>query len=298
MIDGDITKEILPLNVSTVINCAAMVKHFSAGTDIEDTNVGGVKNLIDFCMKNNSRLIQVSTMSTVSMTMNDDEPLEAGRIIGEQDLYFRQPLDNKYVRSKFLAERLILEAVAEKGLNAKIMRVGNLAARYSDGEFQINNNTNSSMGRLKIYAMLGVCPYEQLDAPMEFSPIDETAKAILTLSETPRKCVIFHPYNHNTTLSANVFRAMTDSGLAVRPVEREDFNRALNEAKNNPVKAKLLTSMLAYQDNSKHGAHVTRHNAYTMQVLYRMGYQWPVTSWDYIERFLEALCGLGFFETV
>ena len=37
------------LDVQTVINCAANVKHFSADTDIEDVNVGGVLHAIDFC---------------------------------------------------------------------------------------------------------------------------------------------------------------------------------------------------------------------------------------------------------
>ena len=296
MIDGDITKPIDRLPVSTVINCAAVVKHFSAGTEIEDVNIGGVKNLIDYCLANHARLIQVSTMSTVSMGMSDGETLAEGRMIGERDLYFKQLLENKYVRSKFLAERLVLEAVADKGLNAKIMRVGNLAARYSDGEFQINNITNSAMGRLKIYALLGVCPYEQLDVPMEFSPIDEVAKAILLLSQTPKECVIFHPYNHNAILAGNVFGEMGNLGLPVRPVERENFDAAMAKAGDDPVKAKLLTSMLAYQSGGKHVAHIPRHNSYTMQVLYRMGYHWPVTSWDYVSQFISMIKALGFFE--
>ncbi|MBR1419312.1 MAG: SDR family oxidoreductase [Synergistaceae bacterium] len=296
VIDGDVTHEIKNLKINTVINCAAVVKHFSAGTEIEDTNVGGVKNLINYCINNNLRLIQVSTMSTVSTFMDDGSVLPAGRMIGEQDLYFGQSLTNQYVHSKFLAERLILEAIAEKKLNAKIMRVGSLSARYSDGEFQINSNTNSSMGRLKIYAMLGACPYEQLDVPMEFSPIDATAKAIIKLCETPRECVLFHPYSHNNTLSADVFKAMTRCGLTIKPVECEEFNEAIRIAENDPVKARLLTSMLAYQSGGKNSVHIPRHNSYTMQVLYRMAYQWPVTTPEYLEKFINALKGLGFFD--
>lgn len=296
VVEGDITKPIPKLPVSTVINCAAVVKHFSTGTEIEDANVGGVKNLIDYCLANSVRLIQVSTMSTVSTGMSEGKSLEEGRMIGERDLYFGQLLENKYVRSKFLAERIVLEAVKEKGLSAKIMRVGNLAARYSDGEFQINNGMNSAMGRLKIYALLGVCPYEQMDVPMEFSPIDEVAKAILLLCQTPKECVIFHPYNHNAILSGNVFGEMEKLGLPVKPVEREDFDAAMAKAGDDPVKAKLLTSMLAYQSGNKRDTHIARHNTYTMQTLYRMGYRWPVTSWDYTAQFIGAIKGLGFFD--
>ena len=41
---------------------------------------------------------------------------------------------------------------------------------------------------------------------------------------------------------------------------------------------------------------VAKSNAYTMQVLYRMGFMWPVTSFDYMKRFINALRGLGFFD--
>jgi hypothetical protein len=35
---------------------------------------------------------------------------------------------------------------------------------------------------------------------------------------------------------------------------------------------------------------------YTLQVLYRLGLAWPVTSWDYLRQFMQALNGLGFFD--
>ena len=35
---------------------------------------------------------------------------------------------------------------------------------------------------------------------------------------------------------------------------------------------------------------------YTLQVLYRLGIAWPVTSWDYLQRFMRALNGLGYFD--
>ena len=43
---------------------------------------------------------------------------------------------NAYVHTKYLAEKFILQKVADQGLDAKIMRVGNLMSREEDGEFQ------------------------------------------------------------------------------------------------------------------------------------------------------------------
>lgn len=299
VVEGDVTTE-LPigddLRIDTVINCAAVVKHFSSGTEIEDVNVGGVENLVKFCLARDIPLVQISTGSTMRC------PLKPGAtIVGkatERQLYIGQDLENKYVRSKFLAERVVLDAVATRGLAAKIMRVGNLAPRTADGEFQINYGTNAAMGRLKSFSILGCAPYDQLDATMEFSPIDETARAILLLAQTPESCVVFHSFNHHRILYADVFNAMRTAGLPVNTVERDEFVAALHAAEEQPEKADVLTSLLAYARRADGTPVVTptTGNDFTMQVLYRLGFSWNPTSTVYIEQFLEALEGMGFFD--
>lgn len=299
VVEGDVTAT-LPLSdeirIDTVVNCAAVVKHFSSGTEIEDVNVGGVANLVEFCLARGAALVQVSTGSTVKCALKSDATF-MGKA-GERDLYIGQELENRYVRSKFIAERLVLDAIARRGLRAKVMRVGNLAPRTSDGEFQINFETNAAMGRLKSFALLGCAAFDQLDATMEFSPIDETARAILLLAATPHACVLFHPFNHHAVLYGDVFAAMGKCGLPVTPVERDQFASALREAESDPEKARVLTSMLAYARKAS-GAPVVvpqAGNAYTMQVLYRLGFRWNPTPAAYVEQFLEALEGLGFFD--
>lgn len=297
VIAGDVTDVIDPdLKVDTVINCAAIVKHFSEGTEIEDVNVGGAQHCVDFCLKSGARMIQVSTASTRGFSVNGMPP--AGEIFNEQKLYIGQFLGNKYIHSKFIAERIVLEAVATQGLSAKIMRVGNLSARSTDGEFQANFQTNSFMGRLKVYNMLGCCPYESRDGQVEFSPINEVARAIVLLSTTPKECVVFHPYNNHFALLGDVLGELKQIGGGVRFVEMDEFSKTLDEAKEDPQKAKQLSSMLAYRNmaNGQKTTDVIRQNAYTMQVLYRLGYKWSLTSWDYVDRFFTAISGLGFFD--
>ena len=36
-------------------------------------------------------------------------------------------------------------------------------------------------------------------------------------------------------------------------------------------------------------------NHYTTQVLYRLGFHWSTTSWDYVGQFIRAIDGLGYF---
>ena len=292
---GDVTSDFGEgLEVDSVFNCAAIVKHFSEGTEIEDVNIGGAKRCVDYCLRTGARLVHISTASTRGLWVG--EPKD--EIFTEQRLFMGQYLGNKYIYSKFMAERIILDAVALHGLNAKIMRVGNLAARSTDGEFQANFSTNSFMGRIKVYNMLGCCPYAMRNKRVEFSPINEVAQAILLLATTPDACCVFHPYNIHTQFLGDVLQGLTTVGDGVRFVEQEEFAAVMDEAKNDPQKARQMSSLLAYQDMA-HGqktTDVSRDNDYTTQVLYRLGFAWSHTSWDYVERMLTAIGGFGFFE--
>ena len=300
---GDVTSDLrsvcgdsVATTIDTVFNCAAIVKHFAEGTEIEDVNIGGAQRCVDFCIQTGAKLVHVSTASTRGLWV--ESGANGGEIFTEQRLYMGQYLGNKYIYSKFMAERLILDAVALHGLSAKIMRVGNLAARSTDGEFQANFSTNSFMGRIKVYNMLGCCPYAMRNKRVEFSPINEVSRAIVLLATTPRDCTVFHPYNIHGQFLGDVLMGLTAVGDGIRFVEQEDFAEAMDQAKNDPQKARQLASLLAYQDMA-HGqktSDVARDNDYTTQVLYRLGFSWSPTSWDYVERMLTALGGFGFFE--
>ena len=295
---GDVTQPMkVDGRVDTVFNCAAVVKHFSKGTEIEDVNIGGAVNCIRFCLETGARLIHVSTYSTAGLSVNGVPAPDT--IQTEQKLYYGQYMDNRYVHSKFVAERTILEAIAVHQLNAKVMRVGNLSPRSTDGEFQINFQTNSAMGRVRLYKVLGCYPYEQTDQPMEFSPINEVAHAIVLLSETPRECCLFHPFNNHSVLFGDVLSGLHLLGDEPHQVETTEFQNTLEHTKEDPEKARFLQSMLAYQDmaHGQQAVPIATSNTYTTQVLYRLGFRWSPTSWDYVYRFLAAIDGLGYFES-
>ncbi len=311
VVNGDVTQDIAPqlssldpqpssLNpqpsIDTVFNCAANVKHFSKGTDIEDVNIGGAQSCVKYCLETGARLVHVSTTSVGGLSVNGVPAPDV--VLTEQNLYFGQNLDNQYCYSKFMADRIILDAIARQGLNAKIMRVGNLAARSTDGEFQVNFQSNSYMGRIKVLNMLGCCTYAMYDEPAEFSPINETARAVVVLASTPKECTVFHPYNNHVQLMGDIMTQLGSITGGVRFVDDDEFVEELEQAKNDPVKAKQLSSILAYQDMG-HGQtafEVGRTNRYTSQVLHSLGFYWSPTSWDYDHQMLQAIAGFGFFE--
>ena len=298
-VTSDIGEAVGPLSadapVDTVFNCAAVVKHFSKGTEIEDVNVGGAAACVKFCLSVGARLIHVSTYSTAGLNTGDLDP---STVLTETRLYYGQSMENAYVHSKFLSERIVLEAAANAGLSAKIVRLGNLAPRSTDGEFQINFQSNSAMGRVRAYKVIGGYPYEATEQPMEFSPINEVARAIVLLSGTPEKCRMFHPYNNHYVFFGDVLDELRIIGDAPRQMEDEEFAVKMEEAGADPEKAPLLTGVLAYRDmaHGKKATMIMPDNKYTSQVLYRLGFHWSPTSWDYVDKFLIAISRLGYFK--
>ena len=303
VINGDVTDDLCSIccgdtatDIDTVFNCAAIVKHFSKDGDIERVNVDGTQRCVDFCLKTGAKLIQVSTVS-VGGFLTHGEPADEA-FIDEHHLFINQYLGNQYTLSKFLSERIVLDAIATKGLVGKVMRVGNLAARSTDGEFQVNFRTNSFANKMRAFSLIGCCPYESFKDPIEFSPINEVAHAICLLATTPRECCVFHPYNNHSVFLGDVLHELVSVGTPVRMVEQEEFRQRLEEVKSDPSKVERLQSLVAYDDVTHgHDAVLVQEvNDYTMQVLYRQGFYWSLTSWDFVERFFQTVAGFDFFE--
>ena len=301
VVEGDITRSesfdallASDTKFDMVINCAANVKHFSKGDDIEKINYGGVRNLVDFCEKAGARLIQVSTESVAGL-MAGTTP----HILTEQELWFGQSTDNQYISSKFLAERYVLEHMAAGKLEAKIMRAGNLSPRAEDGEFQVNMNANTTMGRIKAYRMLGACPYQLLDSRLEFSPIDETARAMVLLSRTPAANCVFNVSNdHLLPMDDILSRIPRADGKPIAYLEYDAFLERMEAVKADPAKAQVLSSILAYA-TTPGGVQMVMNppsTAFTMQVLHRLGFRWSQTSSDYVDMIFGMLASLRYFD--
>lgn len=303
VIKGDVTDDLCSIccddaatSYDTVFNCAAIVKHFSKDGDIERVNVEGTQRCVDFCLKTGAKLIQVSTVSVGGFLTHGETADKA--YLDEQHLFMNQYFGNQYTLSKFLSERIVLDAVATKGLVGKVMRVGNLAARSTDGEFQVNFQTNSFANRMRAFSLIGCCPYESFKDPVEFSPINEVAHAICLLTTTPRECCIFHPYNNHSVFLGDVLRELDSVGTPVYMVEQEEFRKRLDQVKSDPQKVERLQSLVAYSDvtHGQEAIPVQEVNDFTMQVLYRQGFFWSPTSWDYVDRFFQTIAGFGFFD--
>lgn len=184
-IELDYLSEDLPKDVRTIIHTAASVKHYGSYDYFYKVNVMGTKHVVDYTKRIHAKLIHISTLSVSGNSLADDFSVyrsEEEKYFYETSFYIGQPLDNVYIHSKFEAEQIVYDAMLE-GLDAKVIRVGNLTNRVSDYKFQLNYEQNAFLTRMKAVLEFGLFPDYMLPLYAEFSPVDLTAEGIVKIAQ-------------------------------------------------------------------------------------------------------------------
>ena len=293
--DSDLQDKLSVYDYNLIINSAAVVKHFSNDDIIEKVNVGGVKNLIEIALKKKARIIQISTLSVAGE--NVDNKFAPTFKMKENMLEFGQDVSNKYVHSKFNAEKEILTAIEKRGLDGKIIRVGNLMSRQSDGEFQANSITNGFMRDLRGYVALHKFPVNSMDVEIDFSPIDEVAKTVILLAKTPQKFTVFHSANSHVVQMGDIIYSLNQLGMNIEVVPDDVFLSSMKEMMMDDKKSMFVSSLISYSSSDmKTHSFILSDNEFTNKALYHLNYKWPITDINYLNKAIESLETLGFFE--
>jgi len=284
--------------ISCVINSAALVKHYGDYKDFESVNVTSVKKLIDFCKKYNKKLIQISTISVSGNTLTDlainTNNFTSNVEFNESNLYIGQSLENVYVRSKFEAEKIILEEINKGTLNSLILRIGNITHRSSDGKFQSNSTENAFANKIKAFLEIGCIPEYLLDKYIEFSPVDLVAEAVVrSIEYLNKKISVLHIYNENH-IYINNFINMLPSKYKLNILNNTEFKNIILDMLKNDEKKYIISHILNDMDekhNLVYETNIKIKNDMSKTYLNKIGFNWPEISKKYITNFINNLEG-------
>lgn len=288
------TEELLNKNISCVINSAANVKHYGSYETFEDINVTGVKNLVDFCNTYHKKFVQISTISVSGNSLfdlgNNKNNFAEDRYFSENDLYIGQSLENVYIRSKFFAEKLILDNVINNNLDAFILRVGNITNRSYDGKFQPNAEENAFSNRIKAFLELGVLPDYLKDIYVEFSPVDDIARAVIQSIEHINNLHVLHIYNQNHIYLSNLLNMIPNN--RVQFINDSDFKNILDKKLNNEKTQYSLSFLVNDLNDSKvltYNSSIKIKNDFSRKLLDTIGFKWSNIGKQYIYNLLKNL---------
>lgn len=288
--------------VDTAINCAASVKHYGSYKYFYNANVETTKRLIDFCKESNAKLIHTSTISVSGNSMADeftgfvsDETLH----FYESTLYIGQPLDNVYARSKFEAEKAVLDAMAD-GLQANIMRMGNLTNRLSDGQFQKNHESNAFLQRVRAVLELGVAPDYLIPLYAEFTPIDEAANAVMTIARHfNAEQNVFHINSIKVVYMDKLLEIFNQLGFSLDVVSGAEFTEALRQsAKQTGLEHIFETFVNDMDENDQlnYDSNIRIENDFTVEYLRNLGFEWADIDINYLRKYVEYFRKIGYLK--
>ena len=307
VINSDITKDnlnisnktelLLNKNINCVINSAANVKHYGYYSEFEKINVIGVKNLVDFCNKYNKKFIQISTTSVSGNSLFDlgaqDIDPSNQLTFAENNLYIGQSLDNVYIRSKFYAEKLILDNIINNGLDALILRVGNITNRSTDGKFQPNANENAFANRIKVFMKLKYLPNYLKDIYAEFSPVDNVAEAIVkSIEYTDDNIRILHIYNQNHVYLSTLINMLDNT---IKFIDDNKFKSIFEENLKIEGNKDLLSLVINDLDKDKkftYNSNIKIKNDFSKEFLDDIGFKWANIDKKYIDNLIKNIGGI------
>ena len=300
---GDLTDEavfdVLPADVNTTIHTAASVKHYGSYRYFYENNVLTTKRMVAYAKSNNAKLIYISTVSVSGNSLADmleSENSEIEMAFTEKDIYIGQPLKNVYVRSKFESEVCVLDAILE-GLDAIIIRVGNLTNRVSDYKFQHNYESNAYLKRIKAVLELGYLPESVLSQYAEFSPVDQTAEGIIKIAQCAKGQTIFHLNSNSTIDIEELVRIMNNIGISLKVVDDAEFAKILIKVTRDQGKKYIYEALQNDLDeNGKLSFNNNIHvkNDFTAAFMKTLGFEWRRPDEEYMKGYIKYYRDLGY----
>lgn len=273
------------MKIDTVIHCAAITDHVGHASVFQSINVIGTQNVVDFSRDAAAALMHISTVS-VSGTQYREDASRTGEFTETCFDIGQNYEENEYAKSKFLAEGIVFKAI-ERGLNARIFRVGVLTARM-DGGFQLHPEKNAFANRLYALCDIGCVPIDMLGARIEMTPVDECARAILLLAISNTKLPMFHVFNWNVMTLADVVTLLEKAGQRIEVVPKREFMQKIAMLSK---KGRLsdITGIMEDINNDPSEERIVITADITKKFLSSVGFEWPIIDDIYMSTFLSTI---------
>ncbi len=294
IVKGDFTEKKLGLSnneyyslggkTKRIIHSGALVKHYGDIELFKQTNINGTKHLIDFALQFD---IQFNYISTMSIAGSYSEKVKSNTEFYENDLYIGQKIDdNIYVKTKYLAEEIVLDNVQKKGLKANIFRIGNLCGRYNDGVFQKNIGDNLFYNRVSSIIYFGFISKSILDVEVDLTPVDYCSEAIIKIIEGYRdRSDIYHIFNSNKLRFCSMVNLLNCIGKSIEIIDSDLFYHRVKRLYEQNDQARMLSGFIN-EINSKFsfGNLLIVNAEKTINLLKKIGFVWPECNEVYINK--------------
>lgn len=282
--------------VDLVIHTAAIIKYFGDYEDFKKTNVTATGISAHFCMEFNKPLAYMSTLGVSGNYLVGQD--QQRPVFTENDFYIGQKyMENVYVRSKFEAEKLLYQKVVD-GLKVNIFRLGNLTARYADGQFQPNADGNAFYNTLRSLIRLGAINKEVLEQKLEFTPVDYCSRAIITLLNVEDFSQrVYHVFNHKLITLNSMLEFFKTADINIATMDKGEFSAYIDSVLIDDEKKKYLMGIINDLGQNKFldfSSIINFDSTITINNLKKLGFEWPKINEVYLGRMIKHMKTKGY----
>lgn len=187
-----------------------------------------------------------------------------------------------------------------QGLQANIMRIGNLTNRFCDGVFQKNYSTNAFLMRIKAFLELGIVPDYLRDFQFEFTPVDAAASAVMTIARHfSMKQTVFHINSNQVVYMDKLLAYFQELGCGLEMVSSIEFaehlRRTMKESGREYIYETFINDMDA-DDRLNYDSKIRIENDFTVEYLRRLGFEWPEIGLEYLRNYVNYFRKIGYLE--
>nr|MBZ4195012.1 thioester reductase domain-containing protein [Candidatus Contendobacter sp.] len=191
----DAVRQRLATEVDAVLHCGAFVHHLHSYATMKAANVDSTLTLLELALTEKQKpFCFVSTLSVATA-------LEGVTCAAEAILPNLPVVDNGYLLTKWVGEQLVAQCAARYGLPAVIARPGNITGHSTTGfsNYAHNHFWLFNQGCLQLGA------FPAMASPVEMTPVDMLAQAIVALMLAPRTGVLVANLSNPNTLGQQEF---------------------------------------------------------------------------------------------
>ncbi|USP79408.1 hypothetical protein yc1106_06682 [Curvularia clavata] len=202
-----------------VIHCAWSVNFNKSLTSFEKDCIAGVRYLIDLCLATPSQIPATfdfcSSVSTVARCPDFHTPERLAEYGWAQEM--------GYAQGKCVAEHICMAAAEKTGINARVLRVGQIVADTVHGVW---NATEAIPLIMQSALTIGALP--KLQESPSWTPVDVVAKAVTEVSLSNAHSVIANVTNAKTfSWTDQLLPALHDAGLDFEEIEPKEWVQKL-----------------------------------------------------------------------
>jgi carbohydrate kinase (thermoresistant glucokinase family) len=245
---GDELYEALRLKITALIHCAWSVNFNKSLSSFEADCIAGACHLMTLCLSAQrptpASFNFCSSVSTVARTPTENVP----EALPES---FACAQGMGYAQSKLVTENLVAKAAAETGMNARVLRIGQIIADTTHG---IWNDTEAIPLMLQAATTIKALP--MLDEAPRWLPVDTVASTILDISLSSTSQTVLNVVNPQTFhWTRDLLPCLHAAGLSFDEVDQREWIRRLRASNPDPSEnptIKLVEFFASKYDNDVH----------------------------------------------